>query len=48
MARDNKIIGGIFFLFTGFYILVQNVGGGIYVGLTLSAIGLYLILSNIK
>ena len=48
MSRDTKIIVGILFLFGGFYALAQKVSGSVIAGLLLSAIGLYLILSELK
>lgn len=48
MGKDGKIIGGIFALFIGFYVLAQKFSGSIFVGLILAAIGLYLILSELR
>jgi len=48
MGKDVKIITGIFALFIGFYILIQVVSSERFIGLAISAIGLYLILSNLK
>ena len=45
---DKKVIGGIFLLFSGFYVMLQKVNGALFVGLALMFIGLYLVLSNIK
>ncbi len=47
MPNDKKIIGGALVLFSGFYILLQTAGIEKLAGLTLMAIGLYLILSSI-
>ncbi len=48
MAEDGRIIGGIFLLFVGFYVLLQIAGNTRFFGLALLAIGLYLILSKLK
>ena len=45
---DGKIIGGIFLLFAGFYVLLQTASLDKFFGLIIMAIGLYLILSSIK
>jgi hypothetical protein len=50
MLKDQKIIGGILLLFTGFFILAKwnNDTSILLAGLGISAIGAYLILSNLK
>ena len=48
MSNNIKIIGGILFLFSGFYVLIQTIDNTRFFGLGLMAIGLYLILSNFK
>lgn len=45
--KDSKIIWGILLLFSGIYVLLQNVQNGVFIGLILLGIGLYLIISNI-
>lgn len=45
---DEKVVGGIFFLFIGFYVMLQKVNGALFVGLAMMAIGLYLLLKYIK
>ena len=48
MANDKKVIGGILFLFAGFYVLFQTAGIEKLAGLAIMGIGLYLILSSIE
>lgn len=48
MVEDKKIIGGIFSLFIGFWILIQTSDNTKFFGLLPLALGLYLILSELK
>jgi len=48
MAKDEKIISGILMAFAGLYITAQDFSGNLIVGLAISAIGVYLILSGLK
>lgn len=48
MAKEKKIISGILFLFVGFFILTQSIQGSFFIGLAVSAIGLFLILSSLN
>ena len=48
--KDVKIVSGILILFAGFFVLIQSNKEtlSILAGLMISAIGAYLILSNLK
>lgn len=50
MPKDQKIIGGILLLFAGFFVLAKYNNDNLILlaGLGISAIGAYLILSNLK
>ena len=47
MEKDKKVIGGIFALLIGFYILTQDIPAAIIIGLIVIGIGLYWIINKL-
>lgn len=49
MAESKiKLMMGVFLLFGGFALMVQEIVGAPYIGLIIMAVGFYLIISDIK
>jgi len=48
MGNEVKLVGGVLLLFSGFYVLIRGGDYGVFAGLLLGAVGLWLILSNFK
>ena len=46
--KDIKIMGGVFILIAGFYVLAQDIQFSLVGGLILAGVGLYLILSSLN
>ena len=47
MEKDKQIIGGIFALLIGFYILNQDIQGAVIIGLAVMGLGLYWIINKL-
>ena len=47
MEKDKQLIGGIFALLIGFYILNQDIQGAIIIGLAVMGLGLYWIINKL-
>lgn len=47
MEKDKSVIGGIFALLIGFYILTRDIPAGIIIGLAVIGVGLYWIINKL-